>query len=304
VKVRRAKEISDRELVSRLTYWLLAKYRSWFEAKQRDPKGVGPFKLEFPPLLPPSSGDLDRAKLRGQLIEIVNLFEKVTGGTVVTCELGSENICDVTAQAHKIVDALLSKPVSLKSFVEILDGERKTRISEEEKEILKRRSIDVFFSIAKILADTIGERECLKALENQYLKVAHGPALYKTRKAREALALVRKLQTARTKRDKLRALKPYLDALSNDPDFCNELPGAIKFLNRPKKAKAWLVEHAILQGSKGKYTRSEVRRILGITDRALRKICRELRENNVLVPFKQDRVGRRKASGRKQKRRN
>ncbi len=299
MKVRRAKEIIDRELVSRFTDWLYAKYRSWFEAKQRDPKGVGPFKLEFPLL--PSTGD--RAELRAPFIELVNLFEKLSGGAV-TCEVGSENICEVTAQTHKVVDALLSKPVSLKSFFETLDGERKSRINEEEKEILKRRSIDFFLSTAKILADTIGERERLKRLENQCLKATHGPALYKTRKAREALVLVRELQTARTKRDKLRALTPYLDALSNDPDFCNELPRAIKFLNRPKTAKAWLVEYVILQGSKGKYTRSEVQRVLGITDRALRKTCRELQENNVCVPFKEDRHGRRKASGRKQKWRN
>jgi hypothetical protein len=36
VKVRRAKEIIDRELVSRFTDWLYAKYRSWFEANEKD----------------------------------------------------------------------------------------------------------------------------------------------------------------------------------------------------------------------------------------------------------------------------
>jgi hypothetical protein len=300
--MRRAKEITDDEWVSRFTDWLYAKYRSWLEAKQRDPKGVGPFKLELAALPHLPSID-DRAEVRALLIELVNYFEKLTGGAVIL-EVAGENFCDVTARTHNIVDALSVRPISLKIFLEALDGNRETQLNEEEKEILKRREIDFFLSTAEMLADTVAERERLKRLRNQWLKTAHGPALNKTRKAREAVALARQLQTARTKRGKLRALTPYLDALSKDPDFCNEHYRAIQFLNRPKTAKAWLTEYAILQGYKGKYTRSEVQRILGITDRALRKTCRELLENNVHVPFKDDRHGRPKGSGRKQKGRN
>jgi len=165
----------------------------------------------------------------------------------------------------------------------------------EERKDLNRETVEWLLKCAKSVEFGISEadRQRLKSLGSSYLKAADSAAFIKRTKGREALVFQRDLRAAKSKREKAAVLMHFSDGLSNDADFCSELPTAIRFLKNQPTAKAWLVEYTILQGSAGKYTRSEIRLILGITDRALRKICHELRkDHNVHVPFKEDRKGR------------
>jgi len=142
------------------------------------------------------------------------------------------------------------------------------------------------------------EQQRLKKLKRPFRKDADGPAIgLKTQLGRQALTLASALRTTKRKQEKILILSRHLDALS-DPDFCRELATANRFLSNQPKARVWLTEYSILQGAEGKYTRNEICSILGITERALRKINRDLRRNhNVHIPFKEDRLGRPRKAG-------